>query len=113
MNMAVNTTNISVVRLAFNVKNVHHLQKPIVMFSCFSRSQFSPLALMAACNDVPGNALAQVVPFINPAPEGVTNLIAAFMLLIKIKNCKKANPVFFIRHDFILPEQTALYLFVH
>lgn len=43
---------------------------------------------IANCNEVPGKALAQEVPFIAPAPDGLTYLVAAAgrQEIIHIKN---------------------------
>jgi|SRR5687768_10791935 len=35
-------------------------------------------ALIAACKEIPGKAWAQLLPFIEPAPDGVTYRIALF-----------------------------------
>ena len=35
-------------------------------------------AVIAACSELPGKALAQLVPSKSPAPDGVTYLVTAF-----------------------------------
>jgi len=50
---------------------------------------------IANCNEVPGKALAQEVPFIAPAPDGLTYLVTATAGRQEIIHIKNDRPAFF------------------